>query len=120
LGAMAFEDNPEAAAEIKELNIKLYEAKSAEIMKLYQEGRRWSLLYFDKIYKRLGTKFDFHYFESGAAKDGLKVVEEGLKKGVFEKSEGAVVFKGEKYGLHTRVFVNSHGLSLRIFLMIDR
>ena len=110
LGAMAFEDNPEAAAEIKELNIKLYEAKSAEIMKLYQEGRRWSLLYFDKIYKRLGTKFDFLYFESGAAKDGLKVVEEGLKKGVFEKSEGAVVFKGEKYGLHTRVFVNSHGL----------
>ncbi len=109
-GTAAYEDNPEAAAEIKELNIKLYEAKSAEIMKLYKLGRRWSLLYFDSIYKRLGTKFDYFYFESEAARGGLKVVEEGLKKGVFEKSEGAVVFKGERYGLHTRVFVNSQGL----------
>ena len=79
-------------------------------MKLYKLGRRWSLLYFDSIYKRLGTKFDYFYFESEAARGGLKVVEEGLKKGVFEKSEGAVVFKGERYGLHTRVFVNSQGL----------
>ncbi len=110
LGATAFDENPEAAAEIKEVNIKLYEAKSAEIMKLYNLGRRWSLLYFDKIYKRLGTKFDYFYFESDAGKKGLKVVEDGLAKGVFEKSEGAVVFKGEKYGLHTRVFVNSQGL----------
>jgi arginyl-tRNA synthetase len=40
------------------------------------------------------------------------VVKEALAKnsGVFEMSDGAVVFKGEKYGLHTRVFVNSLGL----------
>ncbi len=110
LGAAAFEDNPKVAAEIKELNIKLYEAKSAEIMKLYNLGKRWSLLYFDSLYKRLGTKFDFMYFESDAGKKGLKVVEEGLSKGVFKKSEGAVVFEGEMYGLHTRVFINSQGL----------
>jgi arginyl-tRNA synthetase len=29
---------------------------------------------------------------------------------VFEESDGAVVFRGENYGLHTRVFVNSLGL----------
>ncbi|MEK7154554.1 MAG: arginine--tRNA ligase, partial [Patescibacteria group bacterium] len=109
-GATAFEDNSEAAAEIKELNIKLYEAKSAEIMKLYELGKRESLMYFDGIYKRLGTKFDFMYFESESGKKGMQVVEEGLGKGVFKKSEGAVVFEGEKYGLHTRVFVNSQGL----------
>ena len=33
-----------------------------------------------------------------------------MAKGVFEKSEGAIVFKGEQYGLHTRVFVTSQGL----------
>ncbi len=38
------------------------------------------------------------------------VVEELLGKGVLEKSDGAVVFKGEEYDLHTRVFVNSAGL----------
>jgi arginyl-tRNA synthetase len=29
---------------------------------------------------------------------------------VYEESDGAIVFNGEKYGLHTRVFINSHGL----------
>jgi len=29
---------------------------------------------------------------------------------VFEKSEGAIVYKGEPDGLHTRVFINSEGL----------
>lgn len=35
---------------------------------------------------------------------------EALEKGIFEKSEGAVIFPGEKYGLHTRVFMTSAGL----------
>ena len=42
--------------------------------------------------------------------DALKAVKEGLAKNILEESEGAVVFKGEKYGLHTRVFVNSKGV----------
>jgi len=29
---------------------------------------------------------------------------------VFPESEGARVFKGEEYGLHSRVFLNSQGL----------
>jgi arginyl-tRNA synthetase len=29
---------------------------------------------------------------------------------VFEESEGAVIYRGEKVGLHTRVFLNSQGL----------
>ena len=39
-----------------------------------------------------------------------KLVEEGLKKGVLVKNDGAVIFQGEDYGLHTRVFVNKLGL----------
>ena len=35
---------------------------------------------------------------------------DNLKKGIFEISEGAIVFPGEKYGLHRRVFVNKEGL----------
>ena len=59
------------------------------------------------IYKRLGTKFDYYFFESKIAKSGKKIVNEYLKRGLFEESEGAIIFKGEKYGLHTRVFQNS-------------
>ena len=37
-------------------------------------------------------------------------VREQLAKGVYKESDGAVVFEGEPYGLHTRVFINSEGL----------
>jgi arginyl-tRNA synthetase len=37
-------------------------------------------------------------------------VREQLNNGVYTLSDGAVVFEGEPYGLHTRVFINSHGL----------
>jgi arginyl-tRNA synthetase len=39
----------------------------------------------------------------------VNLVEEGLIKDIFEKSDGAVVYKGEKKGLHTRVFFTSKG-----------
>jgi arginyl-tRNA synthetase len=43
---------------------------------------------------------------------GLKLVREFLSRGVFEESEGAVVFKGEKFDpkLHTRVYITAQGL----------
>jgi arginyl-tRNA synthetase len=75
---------------------------------LYELGRTWSLDYFETLYLRLGSKFDYYYLESMIAEEGLKIVRENME--LFEKSEGAVVFRGEKYGLHTRVFVNSTGL----------
>jgi arginyl-tRNA synthetase len=88
----------------------VYDRSDKKVNKLYDTGRRWSLQYFEEIYKRLGTKFDYYYFESDAAKAGKKIVEQGIKKGIFKKSQGAVVFPGEKHGLHTRVFINSVGL----------
>ena len=109
LGADAFERDESAKKEIGELNRKIF-ALDKEIKELYLKGRKWSLDYFEKIYKRLGTKFNYYYFESKVGKVGLETVKEGLKKGIFEESQGAVIFPGEKYGLHSRVFINSQGL----------
>jgi len=81
-----------------------------EIRQIYEKGRLWSLEYFETIYKRLGTKFDFYYFESLAGEYGYKIVREFQEKGVFEKDQGAVILRGEKSGLHTRVFINSLGI----------
>jgi len=108
-GAKAYEDDSGAKREIEELNKKIY-VKDPAIMGLYEKGRQWSLEYFENIYKRLGTKFDFYYFESEVGIDGLKLVKEYLKKGIFEESQNAVIFPGKKYGLHNRVFINSLGL----------
>ncbi|TSC75861.1 MAG: arginyl-tRNA synthetase [Parcubacteria group bacterium Gr01-1014_30] len=109
-GNSAFETDPVAKKEIEGLNKKIYERSDPAVNKIYDRGRAQSLAAFEKIYKRLGTKFDFYYFESEIGKIGKKIVEEGRKKGVFEKSEGAIVFPGEKYGLHKRVFITSEGL----------
>ncbi len=93
-------------AEIK-VETKLDQATVTEIFKT---GRKWSLDYFDSIYARLGMKFDYYFPESYTGEIGYKTVQEGLKNGIFEKSEGSVIFSEEKSGLHTRVFVNSLGI----------
>lgn len=85
-------------------------SKKDQLAELYTKGKKWSLEYFETIYARLGTVFWHYYFESEAGRVGLDLVREYLGKGIFEESKGAVVFPGEKYGLHTRVFINSRNL----------
>ncbi len=100
-------DYEEHKDEIDEINKKLYE-KDDSIMPLYEKTRQWSLDYYDDFYKRLYTKFDQLFFESNVADFGKKIVEENTGK-VFVRDNGAIVFKGEKYGLHTRVFITQNG-----------
>ena len=105
LGAKAFEVDPQAKEEIQELNKKIYERSSPELNEQYDKGRKESLDKFEEIYKRLGTKFDYYFFESENGDIGKKIVMDNVGK-VFEESEGAIIFKGS----HTRVFINSKGL----------
>ena len=114
-GTAAYEDNPEAKAKITELNKEIYKINAedihgTELSDLYWKGRELSYDYFKEFYARIGVKFDKYYPESTVANLGLSKVLEELEKGVYEKSDGAVVFDGEKYGLHTRVFVNREGV----------
>ncbi|NTU74231.1 arginine--tRNA ligase, partial [Candidatus Roizmanbacteria bacterium] len=108
-GAKIFTEDEGVAAEIRQLNKKIYE-KDSSVVEYYDTGRRWSLEYFDTIYHKLNTKFDGHIFESEVGPKGIEIVRKYLSKGVFKESDGAVVFPGEDYGLHTRVFINSLGL----------
>lgn len=108
-GAKAFEEDENAKTEIQELNKKIYDKSDPNINLQYEKGRKKSLEEFEKVYRRLDSKFDYTFFESEIAEIGKKLVLENLGM-VFEESEGAVVFKGEKIGLHTRVFLNSDKL----------
>ncbi len=109
-GATEYEKDKSIQKEIAELNKKIYERSDGKINRLYDTGRQWSLDYFETIYKKLGTKFDFYFFESVTGPFGKELINEFLKKEVFTESDGAIVFKGEAHGLHTRVFLNSQGL----------
>ena len=114
-GTNAYEDDEQAHAEITELNKKVYELHSANnhesaFAHIYWTCREWSYDYFNAFYARIGTKFEKYYPESETAPTGLATVLQQKQNGVYEDSEGATIFKGEPYGLHTRVFVNKAGL----------
>lgn len=131
-GAKAFEEDAAAAEEMKRLNKLIFiaaqgmwqrtkgtkavvdyrageridEKELSEVSERYETGRAWSLEYFETIYKRLGTYFAGYYFESLVGERGVVIVREHIHDGVFEESDGAVVFRGP----HTRVFINQLGL----------
>jgi len=98
---------PESKDEIDRLNQKLYQ-KDPEVLPVYERTRRWSLEYYDMFYSRFNTKFDRLFFESEVADLGKKIVMANEGR-IFQKSEGAIIFDGEKYGLHKRVFITDDG-----------
>ncbi len=108
-GNRAFEEDEHARTEIVELNKKVYE-RAPNLMETYSRGREASLAHFEELYALLGSRFDYYFFESESAEPGRALVKEGLAQGIFTESEGAIVFKGEPYGLHTRVFITKDGL----------
>lgn len=109
-GATKFEESDEAKEEVAQINKKIYDGSDKDINELYKTTRQWSLDYFDSIYQRVYTKFDRLYFESEVFKTGKKLAEDALEKGVFKKSDGAVIFPGSEYGLHDRVFISGKGV----------
>jgi arginyl-tRNA synthetase len=111
LGNATYEENADAKNEIIIINKKIYERNDKEINKLYDAGRTVSLAHFETIYNKLGTKFDYSFFESQTWQIGRDIVLAHLDDGIFERSDKAIIFPGEKYGLHTRVFINSEGIT---------
>lgn len=113
-GTQAYEEDETAKAEIVALNKEIYRINAEDdhegrIAELYWRGRELSYEYFEDFYAKIGVKFDKYYPESAVAGRGLKEVREHTGS-VYEESEGAVVYHGEKLGLHTRVFINREGV----------
>lgn len=114
-GTQAYDDNDDDKAAIIDLNKRVYEIhsdndKDSLLAQIYWTTRQWSYDYFDAFYDRIGTHFEKYYPESATVQIGLDTVRKQLAKGVYQESDGAVIFEGEKYDLHTRVFINSEGL----------
>jgi arginyl-tRNA synthetase len=105
-GSAQYETQEDAKSAINTLGQTIF-ADSASVPE-YAQGRTLSLAHFEELYALLGTKFDFYFFESETGPIGLQIVRAHPE--VFEESEGAIVFKGEQYSLHTRVFINRLGL----------
>lgn len=106
-GTESYEKDPEKKSEIDSINKSIY-GREPQFLELWYETRDWSLNQFDELYARLGTHFDGLFLESEVESIGKTVVNEHINK-VFIEDQGAVIFPGEKFGLHNRVFITSAG-----------
>lgn len=113
-GTRAYEEDPVAKEKITKLNKEIYRINSedlhdSDLAKLYWRGRELSYEYFENFYAQIGVKFDKYYPESSVAGRGLQEVKAHTGT-TYEESNGAIVYKGEKVDLHTRVFINREGV----------
>jgi arginyl-tRNA synthetase len=128
-GNKAYEESEVSKQEITETNKTIYDESDPEIMKVYEAGRKESFDEFEKLYEKLDSHFDYHFFESQTGLVGEELVRENVGK-VFVKgdpmrnkdSQGGsvsngtsgvpIIFKGENFEpkTHTRVFLTSEGL----------
>ncbi len=108
-GAEKYENDESAKSQIDEINQHIYQKDDLAINDLHKKGVDLSFDYFDKVLGLLNIKNDRRYLESQTLSAGKELVEKNTNS-VFEQSEGAIVYKGEKVGLHTRVFITSAGL----------
>lgn len=113
-GSNAYDDDKMARDEIVAYNKRVYQLhaendKTSAFARIYWTCREWSYAYFDSFYSRIGSHFEKYYPESATAERGLKEVRAQVGE-VFDESDGAIVFVGEAFGLHTRVFINREGL----------
>lgn len=111
-GAKAYKDDIEAREEIERLARESFAPQDPVYKQVYDMCKDWSFTYIDQMVARLGSKpVEKRYLESQADKVGVQTVREHVGQ-VFTESDGAVVFAGEAFGLHTRVFIASRGTGL--------
>ncbi|MDZ7785917.1 MAG: arginine--tRNA ligase [Candidatus Saccharibacteria bacterium] len=108
-GNEAYDADSSAAESIREVNRHIYDRDNQAVNDIHALCVKRSMQYFDTIYDELGVSFEKHYMESETAPIGTEVVKKNIGN-VFEESDGAIIYKGEKDDLHTRVFLNSEGL----------
>lgn len=109
VGNEGYENDESSKKEIEAVNRSLYAGDNETLNTLRAKGIETSKKRLTELCRMLGTTFDAEIFESQASQLGKNIVTEHTGD-VFVESEGAVVFKGEEVGLHTRVFLNSQGL----------
>ncbi len=107
-GARAYEEDTLAKEEIDALNQAIYARKDPTLVALWEKGRAISMEEFRRLWRLLGSHFDYEFFDSDTTESGLRLVRDGLARGIFRESDGAVIYDGEKKGVHTMVFITSH------------
>ena len=95
--------------------LRLWESKDSKVILLWEKMNQWVYDGFEKTYKKLGVDFDSYYYESKTYLVGKKIVEKGLKKGLFfKKNDGSVWIDLSDEGLGEKLLLRSDGTSVYI------
>ncbi len=114
----AKEDGKTAEAlknEAMELLLK-WERHDHETRALWSKMNRWVLDGFAQTYKRFGISFEKEYAESAYYEKGKELVQEGVKKRIFQKdpANGAVIAPLQQHGIPDKVLLRGDETSIYI------
>ncbi len=111
-GAKAYEDDKTSKAAIDALAKESFELDDPLYKEVYETCKAWSFEYFDAMFTRLHSKrVEKRYLERDMDELGKELVMSHVGD-VFTESDGAIIYEGEKDGLHTRVFISNRGTTL--------
>lgn len=111
-GSRAYKEDEAAKAEIHDLAEQSFEPKTALYTQIYDLCKTWSFEQIDHLVARLGNQPTvYRFLESDADHRGVDVVKKHVP-GVFQESDGALIFKGSEHGSFDNVFVGSNGRGL--------
>lgn len=99
--------------------LRAWEEEQGKVRALWQQIIDWSLSGYEVTYKRIGSRHDKVWHESELYKEGKEMVGEGLKKGVFKESKGAVVTDLSAFKLPDTVMIKADGSALYITFDIN-
>lgn len=102
--------------EIRQINKDIYNQGKTPATELYEKIKTWSLEHQTAIFSDLGVVYDKQYPESQAFAEAKKIVEKNTlnsavgQEGIFEESQGATIYNGEREGLTTWVMQTNEGI----------
>ena len=107
-------EHPEVLEEVHKMLVK-WEEGDPEVRALWTMMNGWVFAGFDETYKALGISFDKVDHESDTYLLGKELVQEGLKKGVFEtEPDGSVWCDLTADGLDRKLVLRGDGTSVYI------
>ena len=93
--------------------LKLWESNDPDVRSLWLKMNKWVYDGFTETYKKLGVHFDSYYYESNTYLLGKKIIDKGIKSGVFfKKDDGSVWIDLTDDGLDEKLLLRSDGTSV--------
>ncbi len=105
------EATEEMEAEAREY-FRLIESGDKEANEIFEWFKSLTLAYVNKIYRRLGVKFDSYNGERFYSDKMQPIIDELEEKGLLKESEGAKIVDLEEYGMPPCLILRSDGASL--------